>query len=235
MQNQTKRDFNLFDSFSKNYESELNRGISISGESKEYFSLNRVLTTKKNLHHINQSPKKILDFGCGIGTSCKPLLDTFNAESVVGIDLSSESILLANEYFGNSKITFNLVKDYIPANDKDLVFCSGVFHHIEPEKRTEALSYIRSCMRSGGLLSFWENNPWNPGTRWVMSRIPFDKDAVTLNIFEARTLLKSNGFEILNFNYSFIFPRFLRALRFLEPTFSKFPFGAQYQILAVKI
>jgi hypothetical protein len=51
-------------------------------------------------------------------------------------------------------------------------------------------------------LSALENNPWNPGTRYVMSRIPFDRDAIPLTPSAARHLLKraalrpANGFSV---------------------------------------
>ncbi len=80
----------------------------------------------------------------------------------------------------------------------------------------------------------WENNPWNPGTRYVMSRIPFDRDAVTLTPREARALVRANGFDIVDTTFLFIFPRALRWLRALEPPLARLPFGAQYQVLCRK-
>jgi len=38
------------------------------------------------------------------------------------------------------------------------------------------------------------NNPWNPGTRYVMSRCEFDEDAITLSPPQCRKLLRSSGF-----------------------------------------
>lgn len=47
---------------------------------------------------------------------------------------------------------------------------------------------VRRSLRPGGVFAFWEINPWNPGTRHVMSRIPFDRDAIMLTPPEARWL-----------------------------------------------
>ena len=49
-----------------------------------------------------------------------------------------------------------------------------------------------------------------PGTqgRYVMSRIPFDRDAVTLPVTRAKWLLENGGFEILRTDFLFIFQRF---------------------------
>jgi hypothetical protein len=89
-------------------------------------------------------------------------------------------------------------------------------------------------LRPGAIFAFWENNPWNPGTRYVMRRVPFDRDAVTLSPPEARRWLRSAGFEILRTDFLFIFPRPLRWLRRLEPILSRAPLGGQYQVLCRK-
>jgi SAM-dependent methyltransferase len=124
--------------------------------------------------------------------------------------------------------------EYTPDGTMDLAFCNGVFHHIAPPERTAAVDYIHRALRPGGLFAFWENNPWNPGTRLVMKRIPFDRDAVTLTSREARQLLRERGFEILRTDFLFIFPRVLRWLRGVERFVTQWPLGAQYQVLCRK-
>ena len=37
------------------------------------------------------------------------------------------------------------------------------------------------ALLTGGVLALFENNPWNPGTRLVMKRIPFDRNAQTIS------------------------------------------------------
>ena len=76
-----------------------------------------------------------------------------------------------------------------------------------------------------------ENNPWNPGTRYVMSRIPFDADAITINPLKGRRLVRAAGFEVVRTDFLFIFPHFLRWLRPLEPALLHLPIGGQYQLL----
>ena len=67
-----------------------------------------------------------------------------------------------------------------------------------------------------------------------MNRIPFDRDAVTLTRGQARQLLRAGGFDLLRTDFLFIFPRVLRWFRGLEPFMSRWPLGAQYQVLARK-
>ncbi|HZI87614.1 MAG TPA: hypothetical protein VFD48_12325, partial [Pyrinomonadaceae bacterium] len=102
------------------------------------------------------------------------------------------------------------------------------------EQRDNQVRHIFDSLQSDGFFAFWENNPWNPGTKIVMSRIPFDRDAKTLTPGEARQMLRRGGFEILRTDFLFIFPHFLRWFRPLERYLSRLPFGAQYQILCRK-
>jgi len=129
------------------------------------------------------------------------------------------------------------------AAHEDAVWAGAIAHYLEPTvrmlvwgrgERAGAVDHILRSLKPGGIFAFWENNPWNPGTRYIMSRIPFDKDAVMLTPPEARRLLERGGFEVLRTDYLFIFPNALRLLRALEPPLSPLPLGAQYQILCRK-
>lgn len=71
--------------------------------------------------------------------------------------------------------------------------------------------------------------------RYVISRIPFDRDAITLTPPEARRLLGDGGFQVLRTDFLFIFPRWLGWLRRLEPGLTGWPLGAQYLVLGRKV
>jgi SAM-dependent methyltransferase len=114
------------------------------------------------------------------------------------------------------------------------VYCNGVFHHIEPADRPCALASIHRALMPGGYFAFWENNPWNPGTRLVMHRIPFDRDAKTLSAPQARRLLHGAGFDVISTDFLFLFPRALATLRPLETRLTQLPAGAQYMVLCRK-
>lgn len=116
----------------------------------------------------------------------------------------------------------------------DLVYCNGVFHHISAGERPGAIEQVFKALKPGGLFALWENNPWNPVTRYAMSRVPFDRDAILVWPTQARRLLRSAGFEVLRTDFVFFFPAGLRKLRFLEPHLCKLPLGGQYLVLARK-
>jgi SAM-dependent methyltransferase len=131
-------------------------------------------------------------------------------------------------------VTFQETSRYWFRGNVDLVYCNGVFHHIPVAERKAAMRFIWRSLKPGGYFAFWENNPWNPGTRYIMNRVPFDRDAVMLSANQARELLRSAGFHVERTDYLFVFPRVLRKLRWIESHVSSLPFGAQYLVLSRK-
>jgi SAM-dependent methyltransferase len=223
-----------FDSFAHSYQADLERALAASGEGQDYFARKRVDWVTKLLEGSQLQPRSILDYGCGIGGTATLLREIPGVETVVGLDASQQSLSVAREGHGNTGIRFLGIEEYKPNAELDLAYCNGVFHHIPVAERKQAVSYVRDSLRPGGLFAFWENNPWNPGARWVMSRCAFDRDAVMLTPARAANLLRAAGFEIVCTNFLFIFPKWLAFLRFLEPGLSGTPLGAQYMILGRK-
>ena len=80
----------------------------------------------------------------------------------------------------------------------------------------------------------FDNNPLNPGARWVMSRIPFDRDARMVSSYRVARLARRCGFVEVRSRFFFLFPRGLRALRGLEPYVEHLPLGAQYCVFGRK-
>lgn len=222
-----------FDASAANYDEQLQRGLSISGENKEFFALERMKWLRHRLEHLDFKNEDCLDFGCGIGTATPYFFDVLNAKTLIGTDPSESSLEIAREHWKSRAATFAQA-EAISANSIDLAFCNGVFHHIDPINRADAASLVYRSLRPGGVFALWENNPWNPLTRLSMSRVPFDADAIMLWPGETRRLLKDCGFEVLFTDYKFFFPRPLAALRFLEPSLRRCVMGAQYLVLGRK-
>ncbi len=221
-----------FDEFVQNYDDVLEQGLRVAGENKRVFAERRIRWLAERLRELNCHPSTVLDFGCGIGDSSSLILEMLRPREYLGVDTSAKSIDYANMKFGSPERRFKTPNFQAAEWGRfDLAYCNGVFHHISAVDRPLAASYVYQSLRPGGIFSFWENNPWNPGTRYVMSQISFDKDAETLSIRRASDLLTDAGFKILQRRFLFVFPRALRYLRFLEPALSVTPLGAQYQIL----
>jgi trans-aconitate methyltransferase len=152
----------------------------------------------------------------------------------VGVDVSQSSLAVARQEYRDLPATFTKLDQYQPSGDIDLAFCNGVFHHIPTSERQESAKYVAASLRQDGVFAMWENNPWSPAARYVMSRIPFDRDAVMVWPSEARKLVSLAGLSIVRTDYAFIFPKTLRFLRFAEPSVRRLPIGAQYQVLSAK-
>ena len=222
-----------FDQYADDYDAALAQSLEVTGEDKDYFAKGRLSLISDFLKQEGIKIHSVLDFGCGTGSSTPYFFQCLSVDSVLGVDVSSKSLAVARQIHGSDQVKFAEIDQ--PANERfDLAFTNGVFHHIPVEMRERAVEYVYKSLRPGGLFAFWENSPWNPGTRFVMSRCPFDKDAQTLSPPSARRLLRSQNFDVLHTFYLFIFPRLLRWLRWLERPLSKIPLGAQYLIICRK-
>ena len=223
-----------FDAYGETYDEALERGISATGEDRAYYARGRIAWLARCLRRLGFRPRAVLDYGCGTGSATPFFLELLGAERLVGVDVSARCLERAREAHGSDRCRFLSVDAHDPSSRVDLTFSNGVFHHIRPADRPAAVAYIFQSLRPGGLFAFWENNPWNPGTAYVMSRIPFDESAITLVPSEGKQLLIAGGFEVVRTDFLFIFPRALRWVRIVEPFATWLPLGAQYQILCRK-
>ena len=223
-----------FDVVSPKYKEELNRGISLSGENSDYFAFKRVEHTAKLHASIHAKSETIMDYGCGTGGSVSHLLNAFNPKKLTAVDTTEKSLVILKRRYDDKHVITQSLQSLKPESNFDLCFCNGVFHHILPKVREYSANIIYDSIKSGGFFYFWENNPWNPATHWVMSRISFDRKAVKIFPHQAVNLLQKVGFEIKLINYMFIFPRFLKILRPIERFTLRLPLGCQYLVLAHK-
>ena len=222
-----------FDKFAEGYRERVNSTLGAAGEDSDYFARGRVDWLKR-VFAREPNICKVMDYGCGVGLGIPHLLTLPRIESLIGIDVSEESLKHARINFGAEGVRFASFADYQPSAEIDLVICCGVFHHIPLESRAGAAQFIFDSLRPGGWLAFWEHNPWNPGVVYIMNHSPIDQDAIRVKPHRARQLLRAAGFSVLRTDYLFFFPGFLSNLRFLEPSLSRFPFGGQYLVLGRK-
>ena len=218
----------LFDRASE-YEAMLNQGIGLSGESQQFFIEGRIKDLQSRLP---SAPHRILDFGCGTGQTCEYLSRAFPGAHIVGADLSANAVVHAQKLYSATRVQFVQLDSLNHFEPFDLCYINGVFHHVPPPERQSTLRTINSYLVPGSHLAIFENNPWNPGTRLVMRRIPFDRDAILLSFLEMRNLMRTVGCQVQDCRFLFYLPRPLAAFRFIEPWLATVPLGAQYYILA---
>lgn len=220
-----------FDAHAADYDHSLAEGLHLTGESKEHFAERRVLWLQRQLARVGVSAVgRVLDFGCGDGDSAPLLRDVFGASEVAGVDVSPA--MMARAAARHPWARFAPLESLATLGSFDVVYCNGVFHHIAPAERIAVARRVLAALAPAGIFGLWENHPWNPGTRLVMRRVSFDRDAIMLSPPATRRLLRRAGFEVLRTDHLFIFPRALAALRPLEHLVSRLPIGGQYQVLA---
>lgn len=216
-----------FDAYARSYHETLEHGLALSGESREFFARARVEHVKHVL--AGKSIRHVLDFGCGDGATSVLLASAFPDAEIVGTDVSAESIECARRH-SSERIRFVVGHELLRSSRwrADLVYTNGVFHHIPPEHRDGTLQHIIAMLTPDGTVALWENNSWNPGTRLVMRRIPFDRDAIPLSPRVMRRLVTGNRLKVERMDFLFYFPRALAFLRRTEAFLRHVPLGAQY-------
>lgn len=213
------------------YDAMLDEGIRLSGEDKSWFIAGRLTWLAEELPD-DFTPTRILDFACGTGDTTVALAAAHPGAEVVGADRSAGAIAHARSVHAGAGVHFHAGAE-LPDGPFDLCYVNGAFHHIPAEEQPQVLARIRAALGPSGWLALFENNPWNPGARLVMRRIPFDRDAVMLSIPTARRRVRAAGFaEVRPATSRFWFPRSLSALRPAERALSRLPGGAQYLVLA---
>ena len=131
-----------FDSFAEDYDAALNKGLSVSGEDKNYFARGRIACLAGMLAGQAHRPADIMDFGCGTGSATPFLFEAFPDARLIGTDISDKSLDVARRHHGGPRASFALMDEHQPAGQLDLVFCNGVFHHIPLAERGKCVKYI---------------------------------------------------------------------------------------------
>ena len=131
-----------FDAHVQNYDAALARGIFVPDEDKELFAKGRVRWLAGRLSELDQSPQRMLDFGCGTSTGNHILAGQYPEATVLGIDISGASLKTGRALHGMERGQFRLTQEYQPACEMDLAVCIGVFHHLPPAERAGAVTLV---------------------------------------------------------------------------------------------
>ncbi|MBI1175179.1 MAG: methyltransferase [Sideroxydans sp.] len=215
-----------FDQYAEQYDRMLGEAIPESLNEDGYFAEYKVALMAELLG--THPAARILDFGCGAGRSL-PCLDRYFPDTELwGYDVSPASLELAAERTPRAKLFSNW--DEVAAIRFDAIIAANVFHHIPPPQRGEALARCRDSLAPHGQMFIFEHNPFNPVTRRIFERCPFDADAEMLTLETARKLAGAAGLNITRCGYTLFFPRPLAFLRGLEPMLRRIPLGAQYYV-----
>ena len=218
-----------FDQFTGNYNDLLREKTGFFTEDETYFARYKV-DIARGL--AAAAPRRLLEFGCGIGRNIRFLREAFPGAEVMGSDVSAKSIEIAREE--NPGVRFWVEGREDPASGFDFAFVAGVFHHIPPAERAGAMAALHGRMEPGATLVVFEHNPYNPVTRKIVSECPYDEGVVLLRPGELRRLMEAAGFTVRRQGYSLFFPPKLKAFTRLEPALAWLPLGGQYWVQATR-
>lgn len=222
----------IFDHYAHQYNKVMRENLGRYGANISYYAEHKAVIIKRKKI---KPPNKILDFGCGVGRNIYFLQKYFPKAEIWGCDVSQESIKISSKAYPIANF-FILNNSEIEQKKKtfDLILIAGVLHHIEIEDRSGIFDKIRRLLRKSGELFIFEHNPYNPFTRQVVKKIPWDKGAILLKPKEITKLLLDSRFDILCMKYIFFLPSSLKFLQPIESILSIFPIGAQYFFHAEK-
>jgi len=116
-----------------------------------------------NFLKINSPNSNILDYGCGIGSSLKKVIE-FNPKKITGIDISDISIEKAKKIIKVDNFNVDLFVDNCENtkfndNTFDIVYGTGILHHLDIEV---CLKEIHRILKPGGKFLFIEPLGTNP-------------------------------------------------------------------------
>jgi ubiquinone/menaquinone biosynthesis C-methylase UbiE len=224
-----------FDKFAAEYDAIHADNIKLSGEEPEYFARYKIDDLRRRWDAVGRAePAAILDFGTGIGNSLPHLARAFPAARVVGLDVSQNSLDLAERRFPGvaELMRYDGTAAPFPDASFDLIFSACVFHHIDGAEHRPIFAELRRVLRPGGQMVIFEHNPLNPATRHIVATCPFDQNAVLIPAGTLKRRQLDAGFSQVKIAYTAFFPAALRAMRPLEPLLEGCPLGAQYCTLA---
>lgn len=224
-----------FDKFAEEYLAMHKNNVAITGEDPEYFSRYKIEEIARFYKARGiPPPRRILDFGCGIGGSIPHLHAAFRDAAITGLDVSERSLEIARGRFPDiaSYTLYEGGEIPLPSASFDLIFSACVFHHIEGAEHLPILRDLRRLVAPDGALVIFEHNPVNPVTRYIVATCPFDENAVLIPGRDFARRQKQAGFSRVDVSYTGFFPGALRKLRPLEPMLRALPVGAQYYTYA---
>tara|TARA_B100000579_G_C22789304_1_gene833589 strand:- start:429 stop:1172 length:744 start_codon:yes stop_codon:yes gene_type:complete len=132
-------------------------------QNKFYKALYHLYSDFINILQVKTKSAEVLDYGCGIGNFAEQI-SAFKPKKIIAIDISEEAIKKAKnrKQIYNNKIDYrvdNCEKLSLDKNSFDLVYGSGILHHLNLDK---SLNEINRVLKKNGTLIFVEPLATNP-------------------------------------------------------------------------
>lgn len=223
-----------FNAYADDYRAQHEASVAFGGFDIDYFAQYKADVTLKACQKAGLDPKKIMDFGAGVGNALRPLRGAFPDAHIDCVDVSEDSLAQCAAQNVENSTTQSYDGKTLPYADNsiDLAFTACVFHHIPEEDHVHLLREIRRCLKPGGMMIMFEHNPLNPLTQLAVARCPFDENAVLIGAGEMKRRFAGADFTNITARFRIFFPGFLSALRPAETYLEHIPAGGQYYVTA---
>jgi trans-aconitate 2-methyltransferase len=115
------------------------------------FDAERVQVVQDLLVRVPNAPQRIVDLGCGPGTSTRKLIDRFPRAEVVGVDVSEPMVATARARAPGASFVCADIVSWRPDAPVDLVFADSALQWIGDHERL--FPRLMDCIAPGGTLA----------------------------------------------------------------------------------
>ena len=118
------------------------------------------------------NPKGILEVGCGVGSICARMNKKWPQAKITGIDISVESIAIAQKLFANKNVNFlkSLLTEDTFKEQFDLIVFMDVYEHIAISDRPLVHNALKNILKNKGKIFLSVPTPQN--LRWSLINKP---------------------------------------------------------------
>lgn len=149
-------------------------------------------TLKSLLKDFDFYNKKVLDFGCGVGSSSS----IFNPRNYIGVDCDAKRISYARRLYTDYRFEI-AIDNNLFFSDKsiDFILIMAVLHHISPQETSTYIKEFSRVIKPNGKILVIEpcNFKKTPITNWYMNC--FDKGKYISNEEDYQNMFNNHSYE----------------------------------------
>jgi SAM-dependent methyltransferase len=223
-----------FDQHKETYGTEIDRAVSFSGQSHDFFTRVKAEYLIDILKDVeSNAPLDVLDVGCGHGYIHRYLVGSDVSMKLYGIDVATTVVDEARG--ANPTVEYKIYEgDRLPYSDQsfDAAFTIAVMHHVPPPHWLAFLTEMRRVVRPGGIIAIFEHNPANPLTLWIVRTCAIDENAVLLSRGKLSKLVSEANLVGIKSRFILFTPLDGLLYRKFDRMIGWLPLGAQYYVSA---
>ena len=115
------------------------------------------------------SPKRVVDLGCGPGNSTELLIERFPNADVIGVDSSLDMLRQARKQLPDCTFVEGDLSTWMPEAGTELLFGNAVFHWVPDHLR--ALARLLQSLPTGGVLAVQMPDNTNEPALMMMEKV----------------------------------------------------------------